>query len=33
LVGGPEGTELHRRPTSLVERLWADGGTALVVQG
>jgi hypothetical protein len=33
LVVGPEGTEGHRRPTRLIESLWADDGTALVVQG
>ena len=33
LVVGPEGTELQRRPTRLIESLWADDGTALVVQG
>ena len=33
LVVGPEGTELQRRPTRLIESLWAEVGTALVVQG
>jgi len=33
LVVGPEGTELRLRPTRLIESLWADDGTALVVQG
>jgi len=23
-LGGPEGTELHRRPTSVIETLWAE---------
>jgi len=33
LVVGPEGTVLQRRPTRLIESLWAEDGTALVVQG
>jgi len=33
LVVGPEGTVIDRRPTRLIESLWAEDGTALVVQG
>jgi hypothetical protein len=33
LVVGPEGTVVDRRPTRLIESLWAEDGTALVVQG
>jgi len=29
---GPEGTEDHRRPKRFGGRLWAEDGTALVVQ-